>query len=81
MTDWVSTNLVRGRPSDRSILTGQTSLSRGRPKFVQCPKNIASKRRRTNQCQRKLIPRKLQPLRLCKLKTGKGKLKMRKKDR
>ena len=50
-TDWVGTNLVRGSTPDRSnrsTPTGQIGLSRGRPKFVQCTKNIASKRRRTN---------------------------------
>jgi len=83
-TDWVGTNLVRGSTPDRSnrsTPTSQTGLSKGRPKFVQCAKNIASRRRRTNQCRCKLILRRLQPLRLCKLKTGKEKLKMHKRDR
>ena len=84
MTDWVSTSLVKGRTpdrSDRSIPTSQTGLSRGQPKFVQFAKNIVSKRRRTNQYQCKLILRRLQLLRLCKLKMGKEKLKMHKRDR
>ena len=84
MTNWDNTNLVRGYTldrSDQSTPTGQTVLRRGRPKFVQCTKSIASRRRRTNQCQCKLILRRFELLRLCKLKAGKVKLKMHKRDR
>ena len=84
MTNWVSTNLVRGRTpdrSDRSIPTGQTGLSKGWPKFVQFTKNIVSKRRKTNQCQCKLILRRFQLQKLCKLKAERVKLKMHKMDR
>jgi len=81
MTDWVSTNLVRCKTPDRSTPTGHTGLSRGRPKFVQFAKNTVSKRRRTNQCQCKLILRKLQLLRLCRLKMEKVKLRMHKRGR
>ena len=83
-TDWDNTNLVRGKSpdqSDRSTLTSQTGLSRGRPKFVQFAKNIVLKKRRMNQCQCKLILRRFQLQRLCKSGTEGAKLKVHKKDR
>ena len=76
MTDWVSTNLVRGRTPDRSdrpTLTGQTGLSRGRPKFVLHVKSIASRRRRTNLSQCKVGSEKVPAVNEVQVEDGKGK--------